>query len=206
MNDNDKLADKRHLVPQAPQPAKANLPLGDKLRNLINPALDDSRRQTTQLAMLDQIFAELGQKLELIINRSIGDIFNQAARVENNGGDDARNMFMIKQLTDHEGLSTLLRMGLPINTAFLEFSPQDIKELPGYIALHEKARDLNIAVKLLNITMDENKSPSGPQPAMLIVDLAKSYEEGAMENATLYPQLPAKKVEFDRHTGNGFSF
>ncbi len=206
MNDNDKLADKRHLAPRPVPAPSANLPLGDKLRNLINPALDDTRRQATQLEMLDTIFVGLSQKFEMILTKSVGDIFNQAARLEKNGGEDARNMFIIKQLTEAEGLSPLIRMGLPIATGFIEFSPQDIKELPGYIALHEKARDLNVAIKLVNITMDETKSPNGPQPAMLIVDMSKSYEEGAMENASLYPQLAARKAQFDRRAADGFTF
>lgn len=206
MNDNKNLADKKNLAPQSAQPSKSNLPLGDKLRNIIQPALDDSRRQTVQLQKLDEIFEELAQKLEHIVTDSIGNVFNEAARMERNGGDAARNMYMINQLTDHKGLSTYLPLRLPINTAFLEFSPQDIKDLPNYITLHEKARELNIALKLMNITMDETKSPNGAQPAVLAIDLSKSYEEGAMENASLYPQLPPKKVEFDRHTGNGFTF
>lgn len=206
MNDNKNLADKKNIAPHAAQPSKSNLPLGDKLRNLIQPALDDSRRQTVQLQKLDEIFEELAKKLEHIVTDSIGNVFNEAARMERNGGDAARNMYMINQLTDHKGLSTYLPLRLPINTTFLEFSPQDIKDLPNYIALHEKARELNIALKLMNVTMDETKSPNGAQPAVLAIDLSKSYEEGAMENASLYPQLPPKKVEFDRRTGNGFTF
>lgn len=206
MNDNDKLANKRPVDARPVSSSPSSLPLGDKLRNLIQPALDDSRRQATQLEMLDDVFKGLAQKFEPILTRSLGDVFNQASRIENNNGDDARNMFIIKQLTDPEGLSPMIRMGLPIATGFIEFSPQDIKELPGYIALHEKARELNVALKLVNITMDETKSPNGPQPAMLIVDMSKSYEEGAMENASLYPQLTARKPQFDRRASDGFTF
>lgn len=184
----------------------ANLPLGDKLRNLIQPALEDSRRQATQLAVLNDIFQELSGHFEQFLTQRFADVFNRAASKERSGGESARNMFMIEQLTDLKGTSTFLRMDLPIATAFLEFEAQDIKELPGYIALHEKARELNVALKLVNVTIDEVKSPNGPQPAMLLVDLNKSYEDGAMENSTLYPQLPEQNIPFNRTTGKGFNF
>ena len=207
MNDNEKnLANKQSITPRPVTTSSANAPLGDKLRNLIQPAMEDSRRKQTQLDMLDKIFEQVGGRLEAFLNRALGDTFNRAANVERTGGQDALNMFMIQELTRHEGLDPVVRMGLPIATGFIEFSPQDITDLPGYIALHEKARELNIALKLVNVTMDETKSPNGAQPAMLIADISKSYEEGAMENAHLYPHLPPKKIEFDTRAREGFKF
>lgn len=191
--------------------------LGDRFRNLIEPALDDERRQATQLAILDDIFKALATRLEPVIERSLGNIFNQAAMVEQRKPDD-KNVFIIKQLTEvgpqgEAKVPGVIRMGLPIATGFVEFAAHDIKELPGYIALHEKARELNVSLKLMNITADETKAPSGyPQPAMLIVDLTKSYEAGAIENAQLYPNLPpraeapAQKQKFNRGGKGGFNF
>lgn len=210
MNDNnatprEDLTGKRFVVPQPAKPP-ADLPLGDRLRNLINPAMEDARRHPTQLQMADKIFDQLATRLESVLNRALGNVFNQAATIERNNGEDARNMFIIEQLTDHQGLDPFIRMGLPIATGFIEFTARDITELPGYIKLHEKARELNVALKLANITMDETKSPNGPQQAVLIVDMSKSYEQGAMENASLYPQLPPVAAKFDRRSGNGFKF
>lgn len=209
MNDNDarpqdELTDKRDLAPQPANPTKQ--PLGDRLRNLIQPALEDSRRHSTQLNMLDKIFDQIALNLESICNRSLGNVFNQAAAVENNNGPEARNLFVIRQLTEVEGLDPLVRLGLPIATGFIEFSPRDITELAGYIKLHEKARELNIALKLINVTMDETKSQGIPPQAILVVDISKSYDDGALENANLYPQLPPVAPAFDRRSGNGFRF
>lgn len=210
MNDNnarprDDLTPQFNAKPIMP-PSNNNLPLGDRLRALIEPALEDSRRQQTQLDALDKIFAGLAPRFEALLNRTLGSIFNQAAAAERNDGEAGRNMFMIDRMTDHEGLSPVVRMNLPINTGFLELSPQEITNLPGYIALHEKARELNVALKLINVTADETKSPHGPQPAMLLVDLTKTYNEGAMENASLYPQLPEAKARFDKTSKGDFKF
>lgn len=211
MNDNDARREDmaRSLTPRpATPPSDKNLPLGDRLRNLIQPALDDTRRQAAQLEMVDQMFMAISQNLEAYLNRALGDFFNQAATVERRNAD-MKNLFILDKLTREakENPSPIVRVGVPVNTAFIEFSAQDIKELPGYIALHEVAREMNVALKIMNITMDETKTPSGyPQQCVLVIDMTKSYEEGAMENASLYPQLPPKKVEFDRNGGQKFKF
>lgn len=188
--------------------------LGDRFRALVEPALNDPRRQQVQLEIVDGLFMRFAAQLEAQLNATLDSAFQQAAAIGSKSPSE-KNIFLIRQLTetDQNGeakLPAVLRRQLPVCTTFLELSAEDVKELPGYIALHEKARELNVALKISGITMDETKSPGGyPMPVLLVIDMSKTYEEGAMENAQLYPQLPPRKPvppQFNRKAGGGFEF
>ena len=57
------------------------------------------------------------------------------------------------------------------------------------------------------MTADESRSVSGfSLPAILLIDASKTYNEGALEGANLYPNLPPKRVAFDRSEGKDFKF
>ncbi|MCE9506713.1 MAG: hypothetical protein K8R48_00140 [Alphaproteobacteria bacterium] len=172
-------------------------PLGDKIRDLINPALEDERKNAIQLKILDEIFEEITQVFPKIMEQNYSDIFNKAAQI-NNPAD--KNNFIIKTITlqgskGRKEYSPTLPLGLPIVTAFTSFSAEDIKTLPGYVKLHLAARTHNVALKITGLTADESKGGGG---AALIIDGMKTYEQGAMENYNLYPNLPEKPpVPFD---------
>jgi hypothetical protein len=111
----------------------------------------------------------------------------------------------INPQTGEPKYSPILSIPFPIVTRFTDYSAEDIRELPNYIRLHEKARDMDIAIKLVNITADESKaSGHAGGPAMLILDATKSYDDGAAENMHLYPHLPEKKTPFDKSSGQSF--
>jgi hypothetical protein len=161
-------------------------PLGDRIRDLINPALEDERRNDIQLKILDGIFLDILQLFPKLMEQGYSDIFNEAAR-KNNPAD--QNSFIIKNITtgskERKSYSPTLHLGLPIATSFTSFSAEDIKVLPGYIRLHEAARTHNVALKIRGLTADEAK---GDSPA-LIIDGMKTYLQGAMD-CKLYPDLP----------------
>lgn len=188
--------------------------LGDRFRAMIEPALNDERRKAVQLEILDNIFTRFAAQLESQLESSLEEAFKRVAAYERQRPAD-RNPYIVRQLTetDQNGdakLPAVLRRQFPICGTFLELAAQDITELPGYIALHEKARDMNVALHLSGLTMDETKTPNGyPMPVLLIIDLGKTYEEGAIQNAQLYPNLPPKKPEvprFDHKAKGGFEF
>jgi hypothetical protein len=182
-------------------------PVGERIRALIEPALDDPRRQPLQLQKLDEIFNAIATRMPRILESEF-DRSNAAVEAETRRQPDNRNPMIIDSLTQMgpEGESLynpIKKLGLPISTAFTEFAAADINELPGYIKLHETARDMDVALKLVGVTAEESKGGGLGMPAVLVVDGSKSYNDGAIENARLYPNLPPRKVEFGRR-GNDF--
>lgn len=182
-------------------------PVGQRIRAMIEPALDDPRRNEIQLQKLDDIFNKIAAKMPQVIESEFGD-FSFKVENESKRKPENRNPMIIDALTtmgpEGEALySPIKKIGLPISTNFTAFAAADIKDLPSYIKLHEKARDMDVSLKLLGITAEETKGASGyGLPAVLIVDASKSYEDGALENSGLYPDLPPRKVEFGRRGGD----
>ena len=182
-----------------------SIPIGKRIRDVINPALEDSRREQVQLNILDNVFSQFADALPKIVERDFQAFFNQVARTDSQ--PQTRNPTIIKYLTAIKGededsaYSPMKRLAIPVSTNFTTFSADEIKELPGYIKLHTVARDMDIALKIPGLTADDK----GNQ-AVLTFDASKTYNQGAYENAQMYPQLPPPKVEFDRKQSQEFKF
>ena len=173
---------------------------GEKFRNTINAALEDSRRQTIQYDIVNEFFTAMADKLEPIMARHTQEFFNRVARISAKSPEDA-NAHIIESVTVGEGgQPTFLRIGVPVNPLFLEFTAADIKEMPGYIALHEKARALDIALSLNGMTTEEGRGAGiNAQPPVLTINMMQSYEDGAAgENSNLYPNLPPVPPTYDK--------
>jgi len=173
-------------------------PLGKKIRDLINPALADDRREKIQLDMLDKAFAKWVDLMPQILTKEFQEIFNYVSK-PGKDAEDKKNPIIITALTTagKDGESPYMpvrRMKLDISTDFTTFSAEDIKQLPNYIRLHEAARELDVALNVKGLVGDETKS-SNP---VIVVDATKTYEEGASENFLLYPNLPPRKVDFTK--------
>lgn len=184
--------------------------LGKSIRDMINPALEDSRTPKQQSDILDGIFMEMAEKLPQVLEFKFTHFFNHLARASKND-DSKRNPIIIDALTvaGQEGdgkYSPIERLPLPISTAFTRFTAEEVKDLPGYIKLHEAARDMDISIKVHGLLAEEKTGSPFSLPPMLIVDATKTYEEGAMENSGMYPNLPPKKAAFDKKAANEFRF
>ncbi|MFN7115054.1 MAG: hypothetical protein ACK4PK_11925 [Alphaproteobacteria bacterium] len=183
------------------------IPVGDRIRAVLEPALDDPRRDAIQLKKLDDIFNTVATRLPKIFENDF-DKFNNAVESETRRKPDSRNPMIIDAVTsigpDGEPLySPIRKLGLPISTTFTQFAATDVNNLPGYIRLHETARDMNVALRLIGVTAEESKGGSGlGGQAILVVDASKSYEDGALENAMLSPQLPPRKVDFGKRSND----
>jgi hypothetical protein len=191
-----------------------NKPSGDSIRDIINPALNDERGRARQLEILDDIFSDMAAALPQTVSGNLRKIFNQISRLP----EDQKNIRVMELMTEVDPMSGAPRYSpvipqrLPLSTAFTDFSTEDIRNLPGYIKLHMAAREENVALRLLYITADETKAQRGLGPGpVLVIDASKSYEEGAVENGYLYPNLPPKASEVRetsrfRKTGGDIKF
>lgn len=187
-------------------------PLGESIRDFINPALEDTRRQEVQNNILNDMLEDIVNFFEIEMARKFQRAFNNvAARSERR--PELKNPMILEELTTVDPMtgeakySPVLRIQIPIATGFTQFSPDDIKDQPNYIKLHEKAQKMDVAVRVIGLTADESKSPSGFSfPPILIIDGSKTYAEGALENPSLYPNLPPKNPEIDKRSGQEFKF
>lgn len=178
------------------------IPVGERIRAMLEPALEDPRRDQIQLGKLDEIFNAVATRLPKIFENDFVK-FNTAVENETRRKPENRNPMIIDAITslgpDGEPLySPIKKLGLPISTTFTQFAATDVNNLPGYIRLHEAARDMDVALKLIGVTAEEAKSSGLGGQAILIVDGSKSYDDGALENAMLSPQLPPRKVDFGK--------
>jgi hypothetical protein len=195
-------------------------PLGEKLRDLVNPALEDERRPKIQAEILDGFFERMASHFSQILEINYTKIFNQVVDKEKSKGgkaatldEEQRNPIIIRQMTEIDPetgeakYSPAIRLQVELSVAHTTFTAAEIKELPGYIRLHEEARRHDVAIRITGLTLDEAKNPAGIiLPAILTLDGSKSYERGAMENSNLYPDLPPPKVAFDREKPQDFKF
>jgi hypothetical protein len=179
-------------------------PLGDKIRDLINPALADERAPEIQLKILDKNFDAIAKQFLEIMEDRLSDTFNDAARFND---PKIKNEFIITSLTfapkGQPKYSPALALPLMISTAFTNFTAEEVNKLEGYIKLHMVAREENVALKLVNLLGEESKGSGNHQP-VLIIDGSKTYEQGAAENYQLYPNLPPQVVKFDSKKPGSF--
>ncbi len=173
-----------------PEPPQG--PIGDRVREILNPALADERRKQYQLDILNHYFEEATKQLPQIMEKSFRSIFNKVTRAE----QDQKNLVVIDQLTNVDPQSGRAlfspAMAIPISICvdYADFTAEDVRTLPGYIQLHEMAREQNIAVRISGLLTDDKREG---QPPILILDTSKTYEMGATEDSGMYPNLPPEK-------------
>lgn len=183
-------------------------PLGQKIRDFINPALADQRKNALQLDMLDKIFTQMADLMPKIFDKEFKSIFNHVSSRTKDKPELVAPIIInaITAAAQNEDAdspySPTRRFQIPISTAFTSFTPEEIKNLPGYQKLHEAARDMDVALKVSGLTGEEAERGGTP---ILSVNAMKTYEEGAFENYEMYPVLPPKKVDFDKGSSKDFN-
>ncbi len=151
----------------------------ETFRDWAKEAMDDERKNDIQLEVLDGVLKELAFKLPAVIGNTISDIFNEASHL----APEARNKRLIEAFTASES-GTALTIPVGINTMYTQYYDSDIRQLPGYVKLHEVARELDFAIDLKGLT------GAMGMPPKLALDLSKTYEEGEYESSCGYPDLP----------------
>lgn len=160
---------------------------GESIRDVINPALSDDRKQKFQLDMLDKVFESWAEDLPFILQDNLRNLFNH---LSDRDTEEQQNAKLIVLLTKGQ-YSPQMDFKIPMaGLLYTDFSPQDICSLPGYIKLHQAALEHDVALRLTGLTGEEVRATRGHQPAFLTIDAGKSYDQGASENSALTPQLP----------------
>lgn len=186
-------------------------PIGDTIRELANSAFEDRRRLEIQLKLMDQTFRNLAEHFADLMGHSCSEMINSVVDPYKSTrqkiiflDEETRNPSLIKYLTTAQSSPLRKHIPLGIDVNFTTFSASDIRELPGYIKLHQAARKANVALDLQGLTVDDRKSPpnSPSPPPMIFIDASKTYEEGAL-SSNLYPDLPDPKPVFDIGKGKG---
>lgn len=180
-------------------------PAGENLRDLVNPAFDDERRENLQADILNKAFDTISDSFEAPLTHKIRVFFNYVAQQTEKKPKTKTPMVLealtrIDPMTGQPAFSPIMILPIPVVAPMAGFTADTVKSLPGYIKLHEKARDLDVSIRIHGLLSDEVRGniSSYLNPPLLIIDATKSYEEGALENGNLYPDLPEKKQEFKR--------
>jgi hypothetical protein len=123
----------------------------------------------------DPFFDQYAQENPKIVAMRNRDVFN--AVVLRDPAD--RNEDFIVGLTVGT-IDPVIRIGLAINPQVADFSDiiimgePNITELPGYIKLHEAARDKNVGIAVVGLKRGEGRE----QQPLIIIDLSKDYNDG----------------------------
>lgn len=180
-------------------------PIGDRIRDLINPALADDRRPKIQLDMLDRFFDAISEQFVDALESSYSDLFNKVASIRDRDENKVAP-FIITVLTQMRNgraeYTPVLQVPVPVANAFTDYKADEIKALPGYVKLHMKAREQNVSLAVKYVLSDEAKM--GPPQPLLVIDGSKTYEQGAQENYNLYPNLPEPEKKFNPGKGGKF--
>ncbi len=187
----------------ASHPDDTNKPIGDRIRDIINPAMADARRKKIQLDYLDGQFAIYEQNIAMILEEAFAKFSNKVALAERKG-DDVRLRFIINALmivpdNAPPEYMPILQYNLPIVNAFTDFTAEEVKKLPNYIKLHLRARELNVALDFTGLLAGEGRM--GPPQPVVTIDALRTYEQGALDNAELYPNLPDPTPTLDPNRG-----
>lgn len=181
------------------------VPLGKKIRDLVNGALKDTRKEQIQLDLLDKAFGQVTIVLEKVLNKDFAQLDRHVkARAPDN--PDKAALIIITAVTTAAATeevdspySPVRRIQIPISTTFTEFAAQQIRELPNYKKMHEMARNLDIAISISGLV--DGEEGRGGQP-MVSVNAMKTYDQGA---DSMYPDLPPRKVKFDKGASQDFT-
>lgn len=172
-----------------------NIPKGQRLREAFN-IVEEKGAKDVQLRMLDDLFHKFTDLMERVVDGEL----NAAKKVAHMSPDAEETFvnliehFTIAKQQDGSGFAPVMTLQVPINVGLTNFTKEEIRSLPGYIALHKKAREMDVSISANDLIRDEvQEMPSGQvMPPTLVMDLRKSYEEGLRnDHDNMAPDLPA---------------
>jgi hypothetical protein len=187
-----------------PDTPENDIPLGKRIRDKVNAALADPRREQIQLELLDKAF----EQISIIMPKIFEKEFAQLERhIRLRGADDTEKeaLIIITAVTTAAATedgdspySPVRRIQIPISPAFTQFTAQQIRDLPNYKKMHEIARDMDVSLALGGLVDGEEGRGGAPS---VTVNAMKGYDLGA---DMMYPDLPPRKQKFDKGKSKGF--
>ena len=156
----------------------------DAARSFIGEALADPRKMQLQLDMLDITLQNYAQELPGLVENALGPLFNAVSL----SLPEKRNEVIIRLLDSGQFNPTKV-FAIGMNNQFNDYSGYEIRQLPGYAALHEAAQAMNVAVDVAGLTRDEGVPPR------LIINTFKTYNEGRMSSTYGDPDLLVQEEE-----------
>lgn len=172
-----------------------NTPKGQRLREAFN-IVEEKGAKDVQLRMLDDLFQKFGQIIERVMDAEL-NAASKVAQMSHKPEEtfvDLIEHFTLAKQQDGSGFSPVMTLQIPMNISLTNFTKEDIRSLPGYVALHKKAREMDVAINASDLIRDEvQELPSGQiMPPTLTMDIRKSYEEGLRnDHDNMAPDLPA---------------
>lgn len=142
------------------------IPLGQKIRDRVNAALADTRRDKIQLELLDKAFEDISKLVPQLFNKEFQQL-ERHIKIAAPNNPEKEALIIITAVTTtaknddiDSPYSPIRTIRVPVSTSFTQFTAQQIRELPGYIKLHEAARELDVALNLGGL-MDGDEGRSG---------------------------------------------
>lgn len=169
-------------------------PIGQRVRAILEPLLEKEETHELMYKLASDYFAELAQQLPQFMETSLRSFFNTAS-LKN---PTARDFKLTKGLTIMEkdpGISEpfpiVAKLALNVSNEFTNFTAAEIKSMPGFVALHEKLREMDVAAKFNGLTIEDKNS--GYTSGVMTLDFSKDYLSGALQSPGLYPDLPEQE-------------
>jgi hypothetical protein len=153
--------------------------LGDRLREMLEEAYGSDEVDEIQNDMLDECLQHLAGSLTKRTEKHVSQLFNEVAELEPSDRD-----FVVIEATSGRDFDPRFITKIGINKDFTDYTESEIRQMEGFLLLHEAARALGVGIDLRGLTSEERSHPA------LIIDPLSSYEDYAAESTYGYPDLP----------------
>lgn len=159
---------------------------GEIARELVEAAMEHEKRHEIQRNILSGIFNSLAKEAEKLESQ-LPMLFNQLSMMP----EGQKLEQVIADLTVGR-FPTVVQMKIGISTQFTDFNLEDIKEMPGWIKIHEMARKLDVAVRLVGVTKEDAGGDGGGPMPHVAFDILKPYDQSDLSSSPDLPPLGQK--------------
>jgi hypothetical protein len=181
-----------------PQEPSGKFTLGEIMRTSFNKAVNRPEARELQLKMVNDGFEKLSRDLQQFMLQHMGRLtstMNELRYFYGTKSIDKSDEDLFLEILTKNMWSMKIFQSVPINVSLIkDFSERDVMEMPGYIHLHEVAQQFDMALSFMGLASAEAKMA---QQISVMLDIAKSYEQGAADPYGYYPDLGQKEETLD---------
>lgn len=154
----------------------------------VDQAQADEYQSRTQIVTLDNVLKGAANEIREQVSEFNEEVF-ECVRDD----PEDQNEAITEALVRGE-INPLFHMSLQLNADYLRgVTSAELTALAGYKKIHKVAQEMDVAVNLRNV-LCEGEVATGRTPFME-VNVAMTYEEGAMQSTYGYPQLEAEEAK-----------